>query len=300
MGKNIWLLAAALLSCLLALIIVGASCGTSLFSGEKEVRDAYLEGLFAPDFPYESVKVVEDNQGRRTIVITAREKLTPETSERYNLLLLSRGVSIYGAFHYGVFSWQKTATDFAITITRPVAGEPDTVEVSESVLRITKNSDPIVAVSINGKVMRIAVERDFGHKWKKVRIIPDKEPDVHAPKIGMYPGAKIMTAKVYSDGDVVYRIAVKSPLKDVAWFYHNKLTSLYISVASSVPRSEYDNPSKLWADEVFGIKSIGKYSYIRGDNPKNGAKVASDINMMLYQSWDVNLKPYVMIYFQER
>jgi len=45
-----------------------SACGVSWFEKEKEVKDEYLKKLFTPNIPYESVKVTEDNIGRRFIV----------------------------------------------------------------------------------------------------------------------------------------------------------------------------------------------------------------------------------------
>lgn len=176
-------------------LIPSFSFGISWFEKEKEVRDEYLTKLFTPEFPYETIKAVEDSKGRRFIVIRTKEKISGKALSEYDDLLLSRGVNIYGAFHYGMFSWQqRTVTDYAITITRKVEGEADTVEISESVVKDPKKQEPIVAASAKGKEIRIAIEQDFGKKWRKIKIIPDKEPDVPEPKIGRYPGSKLRYA----------------------------------------------------------------------------------------------------------
>lgn len=159
---------------------------------ETEIKDEYLEKLFTPDVPYESVKVVEDSKGRRFIVVKTKEQITVD---QYDDMLLSRGVNVYGTYHYGVLSWQKTLTDYAITITRKVEGEPDTIEISVSMVKNPATGEPIVAASHRGKEFKFAIEKDFGKKWEKIKLIPDKEPKVPAPKVGRYPGAKLRYVK---------------------------------------------------------------------------------------------------------
>ena len=66
------------------------SFGISWFEKEKEVPGEYLTKLFAPGFPYESIKVMEDSKGRRFIVARARDKIEGKTLREYDDLLLSR------------------------------------------------------------------------------------------------------------------------------------------------------------------------------------------------------------------
>ncbi len=177
------------------LILSTLAFGISWFEKEKEVTDEYLTKLFAPGFPYESIKVMEDSKGRRFIVIRALDKIEKKTLREYDDLLLSRGVNIYGTFHYGIFSWQKTVTDYAITITRKVNREPNAVEISESVVKNLEKNEPIVAASAKGKEIRIAIEKDFGKSWKKIVIIPEKEPELKEPTMWRYPGSHLILVR---------------------------------------------------------------------------------------------------------
>ena len=109
------------------------------------------QNFLFPGFLMRASRLMEDSKGRRFIVIRARDNLEGKTLREYDDLLLSRGVSIYGTFHYGMFSWQKTTTNYAITLTRKVNGEPNAIEISESVVRNPEKNEPIVAASAKGK-----------------------------------------------------------------------------------------------------------------------------------------------------
>jgi len=65
------------------LLLPSFGFGISWFEKEKEVKDEYLIKLFAPDFPHESIKVVENSKGRRFIVVKANEKISPKTLRAY-------------------------------------------------------------------------------------------------------------------------------------------------------------------------------------------------------------------------
>jgi hypothetical protein len=93
---------APLVGALLCLVVPYASMaglfGPSLPKG-REVEDPYLARLFEPDFPYEWMRMVETEEGRRYLIIKAKEKITFETKNHYEeTTLLGRGVSVYRAW----------------------------------------------------------------------------------------------------------------------------------------------------------------------------------------------------------
>ena len=273
-------------------LIPSFSFGISWFEKEKEIPDEYLTKLFAPDFPYESIKVVDDSKGRRSIVIKAKEKILPNTLSRYDDLLLSRGVSIYGTFHYGVFSWQKTVTEYAITITRKVEGEPNTVEISESVVKDPEKQEPIVAASAKGKEIRIAIEQDFGQKWKKIRIIPEKEPVAPEPKIGRYPGFKLTYYRTKR-----WVFVSKDALKHVYDYYETKIRKSFMKTYGfPFAKEMFENPKAYSHSpiEVFGIKTMGRELWIRGYNQTPGQEW-NYIEIKGYQSLDKDLHSYIQM-----
>jgi hypothetical protein len=278
-------------------LIPSFSFGISWFEKEKEVADEYLTKLFAPEFPYESIKVVEDSKARRFIVIKTKEKIAGGALREYNNLLLSRGVNIYGTFHYGMFSWQKrTTSDYAITLTRKVKGEPDSVEISKSVVKDPVRNEPIVAATAKGKEIRIAIEKDFGKGWREIRIIPDKELKEPEPKIGRYPGSRLFKVNVYGEARIPVFVS-KDSLEQVYYYYEEKVKKSFETVYDFPFAHEmFENPRAYSHNsiEVFGIKTIGRDFWIRGRNHPVGEKWNS-VEIKGYQSLDPNLSKFIQI-----
>ena len=284
------------------LLIPSFSFGISWFEKEKEVKDEYLTKLFAPDFPYESIKIVEDSKGRGFIVIKAREKIEGRFLREYEDLLLSRGVSIYGRFHYGVFSWQKTVTDYAITITRKVEGEAGSVEISESIVKNPEKNEPTVAASAKSKEIRIAIEKDFAKRWKKIKIIPDKEREAPEPKIGRYPGSKLREMINLPSGDKSWVYVSKDSLKRIYDFYEAKLLDSFIKVYETILAREIVRDPKAYSHnpiKIFEIRTIGRVFSIAGYNHVPREKWNS-IEIKWQQSLDPNLSNFIQIEINER
>jgi hypothetical protein len=285
------------LTCLIFLGLSALSFGISWFEKEKEVPDEYLTKLFAPGFPYENIKVVEDSKGRRFIVVRTREKIVGGTLKEYNNLLLGRGVNIYGTFHYGMFSWQqRTVSDYAITLTNKVEGDPNSVEISESVVKDPKKNEPIVAATAKGREIRIAIDKDFGKKWKKIKIIPDKEPNEPDPKIGRYPGSKLFKVNVYGEARIPVFVS-KDSLEQAYYYYEEKVKKSFETVYDFPFAHEmFENPRAYSHNsiEVFGIKTIGRDFWIRGYNKSVPTKWSS-VEIKGYQSLDPNLSKFIQI-----
>ena len=282
------------------LLIPSFSFGISWFEKEKEVKDEYLTKLFAPGFPYESIKVMEDSKGRRFIVIRAKDKIEGKTLREYEDLLLSRGVSIYGTFHYGIFSWDKTVTDYAITLTRKVNGEPNAVEISESVVKNPEKNEPIVAASAKGKEIRIAIEKDFGKSWKKITIVPEKEPELKEPTMWRYPGSHLISVHdwtaIKGKGRTLTFVS-KDPLKRIYDFYLEKVRQSFLKAYKdpfaeeifSNPRAFSHNPIK-----IFGIRTVGRDFRMSGYNQIPPGTMGS-IRIYISQSLDSNLSGFIQV-----
>lgn len=270
--------------------------GSSVPKG-KEIKDPYLEQLFAPEFPYESIKVMEDLKGRRFILIRSKELISGKVLNDYEKHLVRRGVSIYGTFHYGLFSWDKTVTDYAITITRKVKGEPDTIEISESTVKDPKKNESVVAASGKDREIKIAIEKDFGKRWKKIRIIPDKEQEAPEPRIGRYPGSKLID----SNGKWYWVYVSKDSLKKNYYFYEEKITKSFKKVFEiMLARKMVSNP-ELYSHnpiKVFGIKTIGRIFSIAGyENIMNKEWDFTEVRWQ--QSIDPNISDFIHIQIKE-
>jgi len=290
----------SVLACLVFLKLSTISLGISWFEKEKEVPDEYLTKLFTPEFPYESIKLVEDSKGRRFIVIRARDKIEGKTLREYDDLLLSRGVSIYGTFHFGMFSWQKTVTDYAITLTRKVNGGPNAVEISESVVKNPEKNEPIVAASAKGKEIRIAVEKEFGKNWRKTIIVPEKEPELKEPTMWRYPGSRLILvrnwAEIGSKGRKLTFVS-EDPLKRIYEYYLERVKQSFLKAYKdpfaeeifSNPKAFSHNPIK-----IFGIRTIGRDFRISGYEQIPPGKMGS-ITIRICQALDSNLSGFIQI-----
>jgi hypothetical protein len=275
--------------------------GGAWFSKEKEVKDEYLEKLFVPEVPYEWVKVLEDEKENRFIGVRLKEKATNEIMNGYGHLLLNRGVNIYGTFHYGHFSWQETVTDYAVTITRKVEGEANAVEISESVVLHPKKKEPIVAMAVRDKEIRIAIEKELGKRWRKVEIIPAKELEYPEPQIGRYPGSKLRDVIVSPGGHVSKFYVSNAPVKDIFGFYHTRMKERFAKVYSRALEdlsNRFEDP-KLYAlpFKIFGIRTICQNYSLSGYEPLSG--IQSE-RIDIRRSLDINLKDFVQIYINER
>ena len=59
----------------------------------KEIKAPYLEQLFAPEYPYEWVKIIDTKEGERFVVIKAKQKITKDMEYDYQTKTL-RGRNI--------------------------------------------------------------------------------------------------------------------------------------------------------------------------------------------------------------
>ena len=176
------------LSFLLFLFHVNSYAG--LFGGYvpegKEIKDSYLEKLFAPEYPYEWVKVTDTKEGKRYVVIKAKQKITKEMEKEYEQrTLMERNVTIYR--RYNPHSGQ--IMDAGIRLFKKVSDKPYVIEYCEAspweVGRKEKD-----AAWRRGKYFVLWIDKEFGKRFKRLMIYPDKEascPEV--PFLGKYPNS---------------------------------------------------------------------------------------------------------------
>jgi hypothetical protein len=185
-----------------------------------------------------------------------------------------------------------------------VDGEPDTVEISESVVKDPKKNEPIVAASAKGKEIKIAIEKDFGKKWKRIRIIPDKEPEAPEPKIGKYPGSKLRYAYEWpanQGGGKLLVYVSRDLLKEVYSYYENKIRKLFEKPYTDPFANEMFEDLKAYSHnpiQIFGIKTIGRVFRISGYNQTPGEKW-DFVEIKGLQSLDSNLAGSIQIEIRE-
>lgn len=290
---------------ILLIIAIVVYNNTHLF--EREVGDEYLVKLFTPNQPYESVKMKANINGQRYIVINLGEDITFNNSLAFRKLLLSRGVSIYGSFwdgsHFGIFHWKRRTTQSAITITRKVKEDSDAVEISECLVRDRSTGEPIEIISSSGREIRLAITDDFGKRWKKIKIVPDKEPDAAEPSVGRHPESKLREMCRLLNGDKSWVYVSRTSLKEVYAFYVKKIMESYPQINKD-PFEKTKDQDATDLIEVFGysmepekaIKTEGRMFTIRGF--ERGKKEYVDIEGR--QSADRNLKEFVEIKIKEK
>lgn len=276
------------------LIFSGIPCTyASSFSGTKEteVDDKYLTNLFTPQFPYKAVKVLEDSEWKRHILIEATQKLDAPTLHRFNILLLNRGVSVILDYSYGAGKrWTKRS---GFTITKKISDQHDTVEVSQSEIK-DKEGFAETSILVEKNIIRFFITKDFGKKWNKVKMIPDKEFEAPEPVLGIYPGAKLIYAEQMSGGSGwYYEYVAKADFNDVAYFFYNNI-SKFMEKPFSDPYdwiTTYKDPYKnLNAITVFEIPTMGQRVDFRIS--WDGHAIG---RVWVGQSRDINLSPYCVI-----
>ena len=244
--------------------------------------------IFAPSIRHREAKVSTGKGGARLLTLTSDSILNGRAIRKFNQGLLERSINVYGAAYYGDFSWERTVIDAAITMTRPVAGAADTIEISEGIARDPQTNLPLMPLTVSVNDLTLALKEDFGKAWKRVEIIPAAEPVAPEPKIGRYPGSKVRLVR-QNDGErrhVVY--AVKGELRPVEQFFDGKLKEAHRTVIVAGDANSTPSPA-----EVFGIKTsaqvivLSGYSYID--------KRLAYTEVTLRHASDPNLAPYVEI-----
>lgn len=170
----------AVLSCFFIVISYSFNSHAGLFKNlvptGKEIKDPYLEQLFAPEFPYESVKVIETKEGKRYVVIKAKKRISKEMEKEYQeKTLRSRNIAIYRAT-----SPHSDAVLIAkIRLSRKVSDKPYVIEYCEANPK-ERTWEQDIAWR-DGKYFILWIDKDFGKKFKRLVIYPEKEADCPAP-----------------------------------------------------------------------------------------------------------------------
>lgn len=218
-----------------------------------------LESLFSPSFSHSGVQVTDAGKGRLLLTISTEGLLLPSTAREFTEKLRERGVSIYGPTFFGDFSWERAAYDAAVTLIRRSHDLPDTIEISESVIR-TPDRRPIVALTVAEDKVSIPLREDFGKVWRRMAIIPDKEPDAAEPKTGRLPGSKLLQVKKEegrADHHLYY--SYKGELADAIRFFEAELRRVHKTV---LVQGDPTGPSSQAV--VFGIRTYGRVVTLTG------------------------------------
>jgi len=219
--------------------------GSSVPKG-KEIKDSYLEQLFAPEFPYESIKILDTEDGKRYVVIKATKKVTGERRIDYEKnTLRNRGIVVYRA--------GSPRTDRLLIsemrLYRVVSEVPYVVEYCEVIGKQLEGKNEVESVVRDeGRYLIVLINKDFGKVFKRVEIYPEKEtPCPEPPFVGKYPNARSISC---SGGDkgITFVYVTKDNGQQVYDYYKDRLKSHYKAVG-------FNFPEKAWKfDDEFGMQ----------------------------------------------
>ncbi len=217
------------------------SAKAGLFSSSvprgKEIEDPYLEQLFAPDFPYESLRVIETEEGKRYVVVKAKEKIGGERRIDYEKnTLQKRGIV--------VFRSGSPRTDRLLIsemrLYRVVSELPYVVEYSEVIGKQLEGKGEVESVVRDeGKYLIILINREFGKVFKKVEIYPKEEAKCPEPPfVGRYPNARSVSCVGGSQG-ISFVYVTQDKGQQVYDYYKDKLKAHYRNVGFNFPEKAW-------------------------------------------------------------
>ena len=199
----------------------------------KEIKDPYLEKLFAPEFPYESIKVIETKEGKRYVIVKAKEKVNDKKRVDYEYKTLrNRGVVIFA-------SGSPRTKELLISemrLYRVASEKPYVVEYCEVIGDSFEREPGIESVVRNeGKYLIISINKNFGKTFKKVEIYPEKETKCPEPPfVGKYPNSRCVSC---TGGIFVY--VTKDKGQEVYDYYRERLKAHYKNVGFNFPEEAW-------------------------------------------------------------
>ncbi len=225
------------LSILLFLFLEKSYAG--LFGGYvpegKEIKDPYLEQLFAPEFPYESIKVIETKEDKRYAVVKAKEKVTEKIRLNYEKnTLRKRGIV--------VFREGSPRTDILMIsemrLYRVVSEMPYVVEYSEvKGDKLGREAENVV--TNEGKYLTVLINKNFGRIFKRVEIYPEKGTKCPRPPfVGKYPNSKGISCREGNQG-ISFVYVTKDKGQEVYDYYKERLKAHYKNVGFNFPEESW-------------------------------------------------------------
>lgn len=243
-------------------VLPPADCHAGFFSDPipegTEIKEPYLEGLFAPEFPYEWIKVIDTEGEDRYVVIKAKKKITGEMRRKYEWETLRKRKII---IERSGSPRTKRLLFAEMTLVRTISEMPYVVEyytVENKKLSDKLASEAEDVIKRDDDYLIIRVTKEFGKVFKKkVELYPLKDakcPDV--PIVGRYPGARIVACPV-KDGVIEFIYVVKddSEGKDIYNFYTDKLKEHFNKIGFYYPEKFWR-----WASE-WGMQNEFDYYY---------------------------------------
>ena len=238
------------LNCLLILAISYSDgqaglLGDSIPKG-KEIKDPYLEKLYAPEFPYESVRIIETNEGKRYVIIKAKEKVSDDKRLDYEKnTLRNKGIVI---FRSGSPRTDRLLIS-EMRLYRVVSEMPYVVEYSEvKGSKLEREDEAESVVKNEGKYLIVLISKDFGKVFKRVEIYPEKETKCPEPPfVGKYPNS-ISVSCIEGNKWISFVYVTKDKGKEIYEYYKDRLKAHYKQVG-------FNFPERAWKfGDEFGIQ----------------------------------------------
>ena len=213
----------------------------------KEIKDPYLEKLFAPEYPYEWVKVIDTKEGKRYVVIRAKQKIMKEMEDQYQeKTLRERNIAIYR--YRSPRDNELISTN--IRLSRKVSDKPYVIEYSEAGPWASREKEKDIAWRA-GKYFVLWIDHEFGKKFKRLTIYPDKEATCPEPPfVGKYPNSIslgctkqtfITDSYPYEKGQsrIKFTYVSKDNPEKIYNFYKDKLQEHFRNLGFSFPERSW-------------------------------------------------------------
>jgi len=223
----------------------------------KEVKDAYLEQLFAPEYTYEWIKVIDTNEGKRYVVIKAKQKITKEMEDQYQeKTLRERNIAIYR--YRSPRDNELISTK--IRLSRKASDKPYLIEYSEAGPWASRDKEKDIAWRA-GRYFVLWIDHEFGKRFKRLTIYPDKEATCPEPPfVGKYPNSITLgctkqtfiepSQRYYSKGQnrIKFTYVSKDNPEKIYNFYKGKLNEHFRNIG-------FNFPERSWKyNHEFGIQ----------------------------------------------
>ena len=212
------------------------SLGDSVPKGD-EVKDPYLEKLFAPEFPFETIKIIAAKGEEKYVIIKAKENIADEIQNRYEKeTLRKRKITITRHYHMK----DNTLAFCEMTLYRVISEKPYVVEFSNVKGKQWPGNKADDVLRHVGQYLIVSVGDNFAKVLKKVVVYPEKEnPCLDPPFVGKYPGSKSIAC--YEDDKIItFLLAAKAKAQDIYNYYRDKIKKYYKEVGLNFPESKWN------------------------------------------------------------
>jgi len=215
----------------------------------KEIKDPYLEQLFTPDYPYEWIKVIDTEEWKRYVVIKAKQIITKEMEKDYQgKTLRERNVGIYRYYSPRT----NNLIVARIRLSRKVSDKPYVIEYCEATPWATREKEKNIAWR-TGKYFVLWIDKEFGKRFKRLTIYPDKEVSCPEPPFsGKYPNSITLgctkqtfikqSQPYYQKGQsrIIFTFVSKDEPKKIYEFYKDKLLQHFKSIGFIFPENYWE------------------------------------------------------------